>query len=113
MDRSTPAQVGDDSNWATITAGDLTTCGTRTDMTQWCWGSNVYGQVGDGTTAKKRLSPKQVGGGTTWTGGAVGTGHSCAVRTDGTAWCWGSNLTGQLGNGTTEDSSTPVRVKRS
>jgi alpha-tubulin suppressor-like RCC1 family protein len=35
---------------------------------------------------------------------------SCAVRTDGTAWCWGRNEFGKLGDGTTTSRAQPVRV---
>lgn len=41
---------------------------------------------------------------------AAGTWHSAAIRTDGSVWTWGLNLEGQLGDGTTTSSSTPVRV---
>ncbi|MEO8551279.1 MAG: RCC1 repeat-containing protein, partial [Kofleriaceae bacterium] len=41
----------------------------------------------------------------------AGRGHSCAVRTDGTVWCWGQNDSGQLGDGTATDSSVPVQAR--
>jgi alpha-tubulin suppressor-like RCC1 family protein len=44
------------------------------------------------------------------TGVTVGNGHSCALDEEGRAWCWGRNGSGQLGDGTTEDRSTPTPV---
>ena len=41
---------------------------------------------------------------------SAGEGHSCAVRSDGTVWCWGANMTGQLGDGSYDSSATPVQV---
>ena len=80
-----------------------------------CWGPNHNGEVGDGTTTP-RLRPAVVRN-------AAGTGaltgvrsvsagdyHACAVRTDGTARCWGADASGQLGNGTNDPRSLPVTV---
>jgi alpha-tubulin suppressor-like RCC1 family protein len=41
---------------------------------------------------------------------ATGYGHTCTIHTDDTLWCWGSNYSGQLGDGTTTNQATPVRV---
>lgn len=55
-------------------------------------------------------SPTAVGGLSNVTAIASGGGHSLAVTADGSVWAWGANGSGQLGNGTTDDSATPVRV---
>ena len=74
-----------------------------------CWGRNVEGQLGDGTTLTP-LIPVFVSGITTAT--AVGTGyyHSCALLSNGVVNCWGENIFGQLGNATTTSSNAPVAV---
>ncbi|MEW1813048.1 cutinase family protein [Pseudarthrobacter phenanthrenivorans] len=83
----------------------------RSDGTVWSWGSNLVGELGDGTTTDSSL-PVQAAGltgiqkitsdSTTWS--------VYALRSDGTVWTWGDNHNGQLGNGTTTNSSVPTPV---
>ncbi|MGB9858596.1 MAG: Ig-like domain-containing protein [Moorellaceae bacterium] len=86
------------------------------DGTVWAWGENSCGQLGDGTTSNRAV-PVQVKGpnGNEYFTDAValaaGSYHSLALRSDGTVWAWGSNSSGQLGDGTTTNRTTPVQVK--
>lgn len=73
-----------------------------------CWGVN-NGTVGDGTIQDRQL-PTAVSGGSRFVSVAAGDVHSCALDPDGVVWCWGRNGSGQLGDGTTADRRTPVRV---
>ncbi len=64
----------------------------------WCWGHNIAGQLGDGTTTE-RLEPRPVQG----LRGAVkvdcGGAFACALLEDATVWCWGTDWRGELGDG--------------
>ena len=97
-----------------ITAGGRHTCAVLSDGTAACWGNNWYGQLGNGTTAIDPTTPVAVTSGAltnkTVTNITAGSSHTCAVTSDGTAACWGYNYSGQLGNGTTTNSTTPVAV---
>lgn len=108
--RLTPAQVGSE-HWMAAAAGDLHTVALRSDGTLWAWGLNDDGQLGDGTTTQ-RLTPVQVGTETDWASIAAGTmsGHTVALKADGTLWAWGRNDHGQLGDGTTTQRLTPARA---
>lgn len=109
-DRSTPVQVSGITTATQVSFGTVHACATLTDGTIECWGENGYGRLGDGTTTD-RSTPVQVFGITTATHVSVSDDrHSCALLTDGTVQCWGHNSRGQLGDGTTTDSSTPVQV---
>jgi alpha-tubulin suppressor-like RCC1 family protein len=82
----------------------------KSDGTVLAWGNNANGQLGDGSTTQKN-SPVPVGGLTgVVTAVAAGNDHTVALTSDGTVWAWGSNIFGQLGDGTTTDSATPVTV---
>src|SRR5205823_8657674 len=76
------------------------TCGITSDGDAYCWGSNQYGQLGDGTVSQSKTAPVLVGGGIKWAKLDVGNSHICGVSVAGTAYCWGANFFGTLGDGT-------------
>ncbi|MCC6900968.1 MAG: hypothetical protein IT377_18465 [Polyangiaceae bacterium] len=79
------------------------TCAGKTDGTLWCWGFNTQGEIGDGTFDVLKPSPIEVESlGSAVAEVALGNLHTCAIKTDGTLWCWGYNHSGQLGDGTTD-----------
>ena len=55
----------------------------------------------------------QVGSASDWVSLAVGGSHTCGVRTNGTAWCWGTNYSGQIGNavGNYDNTAQPTPVQ--
>ncbi|WP_154017830.1 PKD-like domain-containing protein [Candidatus Protochlamydia phocaeensis] len=114
-DSNIPVQVGGGTpltDIIAIAAGYSHSLALRSDGTVWAWGSNVNGQLGDGTNTDSNI-PVQVGGGTPLTNvSAIGAGgyFSLALKADGTAWAWGDNTFGQLGNGTNSPSNIPVQV---
>lgn len=75
----------------------------------WCWGDGRGGATGD-EARPQGSHPTKVEGITDATSLALGRDHSCAVRSTGTVACWGTNSDGQLGNGTTDDSISPVSL---
>ena len=106
-----PVQVIGLSDVYVLSTGDHHNCAIKTDRTVWCWGKNNRGQLGDGTTSTRSV-PVQVQGFDNATSiTAVGYTHTCATKSDGSAWCWGENNYGQLGNGQFGVSqSLPYRV---
>jgi hypothetical protein len=98
------------------------TVGLHADGPIYTWGSNNYGQLGDGATTDRYIPVKVLKGeysGTTYLGDnpsnkivavALGYYHSIALAADGTVYTWGYNYYGQLGNNSTTNSSTPVKA---
>jgi alpha-tubulin suppressor-like RCC1 family protein/uncharacterized protein YjdB len=95
-----------------LATGEEDACGVALGGAVYCWGQNTRGRFGNPPDPNSRQAvPALVPGGHTFTQISMGPEHMCGVTTDGHAWCWGSNEHGQLGDGTTTPSSTPVRVK--
>ncbi len=95
---------------AGVVAGSGHTCAWLTNGTAWCWGDNRQGQLGDGTTTS-RVYPVQVTGmPNNVVGMTAGDRHTCAWMSGQRLYCWGSNGTGQLGDGTMTRRPSPVWV---
>ncbi len=94
-----------------LALSDYHACAVHRNGTAWCWGFNLQGQLGDGTTTR-RSQPVQVSGLTQVQQIVAGAHHSCALTPEGTVWCWGENRRGELGQGvvSTLPQRTPVQV---
>jgi alpha-tubulin suppressor-like RCC1 family protein len=96
---ATDLSVGDEGFVCAVVSG-----GAR------CWGSNNMGELGDGTTTDRPTPVPVAGLGSGVAAVAAGGEHACALTTSGGVQCWGNNLYGQLGNGTTAFFAKPVPV---
>lgn len=102
-----------DGSWYAVSAGTANTCGIKADRGLWCWGANGSYEMGLGTNDGNHPSPEQIfttspqvtAADGQWQQVSVGDSTSCAVRTNGTLWCWGGNLAGEAGR-----SPVPVPV---
>jgi alpha-tubulin suppressor-like RCC1 family protein len=111
VSKSSPVSVvGGFTDWCQASAYNIHSLAVRAGGTVWAWGGNTNGRLGDNTTVNKSSPVSVVGGFTDWCQVAAGGYHSLAVRTNGTAWAWGGNTTGRLGDGTVVDRSSPVSV---
>jgi len=120
-ERRTPVQVvgpggkGHLTDITAVAAGNDHSLALGKDGSVWAWGSNWVGELGIGTETRQCAAPSQVVG-------PGGKGHltgitavaawdiSMALRKDGALWVWGPNWKGELGDGTTIQRSSPVRV---
>jgi alpha-tubulin suppressor-like RCC1 family protein len=113
-----PVQVTGLSNVIQIAAGYTSAMAVRVQdrrgsvlRTVWTWGSNSYGQLGDGTTTDS-ATPVEVAGLDVPAVTAISAGglFSMVLGSDGSVWAWGVNSGGQLGTGTTTSELRPVKI---
>jgi len=109
--RSSPVQtIAGGTNWKQVACSFDHTAAIKTDGTLWTWGYNGYGGLGDSTVTNKSSPVQTITGGTNWKQVACGTYHTAAIKTDGTLWTWGYNVTGQLGDSTITNKNSPVQT---
>ena len=100
-------------SFAVLSAGHQRACGITTSGAAYCWGDNGAGALGNGSTVGTS-APVAVMGGLSFVDVSVAGGdfgsHTCAITTGAAAYCWGFNGNGELGNGSTISSPTPVPV---
>jgi alpha-tubulin suppressor-like RCC1 family protein len=106
---ASPVAVAGDFRFTTLSAGLAHTCGVVVDGTVACWGSNTFGELGDGTGSRREAPVVALGLQDAVVVGA-GFGFTCALDRQGLAWCWGRNSSGQLGTGVLTPARGPVSV---
>ncbi len=105
-----PAAVAGGHAFIALSAGGSFTCGLIENGAMYCWGFNVVGQLGSGTTTGPEACgagndlpcstrPVAVVGGLAFASFSVGVNHACGLTATGAAYCWGLNDAGQLGIG--------------
>jgi alpha-tubulin suppressor-like RCC1 family protein len=96
----TPVAVTGGHKFQSVSAGASHTCGVTTDGDAYCWGFNLYGQLGTGSVYPYyQATPVAVTGGYKFQSVSAGAQYTCGVTTDGDAYCWGFNGYGSLGIG--------------
>jgi alpha-tubulin suppressor-like RCC1 family protein len=107
----TPTQIGSDTDWFMVKAGEYHTLALKDNGALWSWGRNDVGQLGNGTQTN-RWTPRQAGSDSDWSTITAGGGgsHSLAIKTNNTLWAWGKNDKGQLGLDGGGDRTNPIQV---
>ncbi len=110
---ATPVAVSGLEGVTAIAAGPASThsCALLSGGTVECWGTNGFGELGNGSQGTNSATPVAVSSLTGALSITVGYRYTCAAMASGTATCWGNNEYGQLGNGTTGgDIGSPMPV---
>ncbi len=94
---------------SSLAVGGVHNCALDAVGATWCWGRNLYGQLGIGSPVDQS-TPVRVAGGHRFTRLSLSNFATCALDEEGAAWCWGRGVEGQLGDGTSTNRSEPTQV---
>jgi alpha-tubulin suppressor-like RCC1 family protein len=108
INRTTPSQVGTDSDWVQVSGSNYYNIGLKTSGTLWSWGRNTNGNLGLGDMVA-RTTPTQIENGSDWIS-ITTVNSSCGLKSNNTLWSWGSNYYGDLGLGDTINRNTPTLI---
>jgi alpha-tubulin suppressor-like RCC1 family protein len=109
--KSSPVQtIAGGTNWKQVAFGTNCTAAVKTDGTLWCWGDNTFGQLGTNDRTAYSSPVLTVAGGTNWKQVSCGYYSTGAIKSDGTLWIWGLGGSGQIGNNTRTNYSSPVQT---
>lgn len=106
----TPQRVSGTTSFVRASAGSLATCALTVDDTAFCWGYNERGGLGRGTFSFVDPIPQPVIGSLSFAHLTLGAHYTCGLTSAGTAYCWGYNVFGQLGNGSRVTTATPTPI---
>ena len=112
LSHPTPAAVQTTVSFASLGSSvGAHTCGLTGSGLGYCWGDDVFGQIGDGATFSAAPTPHAIVGAQAFAALSGGSDHSCGVSPAHVAYCWGYNGNGQLGTGSVGGTTpTPVPV---
>jgi alpha-tubulin suppressor-like RCC1 family protein len=109
----TPTNTGNIYLSGYVSAGGGHTCAIGGSGGLYCWGDNSAGAIGVGVTGGTYATPQFITVNPTGLGTSLvsaGNNNTCAIDAQAYAYCWGDNVDGQLGNGSTAAANAPVRV---
>lgn len=110
LGHATATRVAGNVRFTSLAAGFWSVCGLASDQAVYCWGDNAFGELATGDTVAVLGAPRKVSGTSTFKFLTSGSIHSCGITTAGQTMCWGSNFSGQLGDGSNSRHLVPTET---
>ena len=111
VDVNVAEKIGSSNTWSALSLSEFHTCGIDNGEL-YCWGADFYGQVGNGSGSTSNIeAPQKIGSSNSWSDITVGEAFSCGIDA-GELYCWGSDSSGEVGNGSgsTSNIESPQKI---